>query len=92
MNTRNYLIVYINASQPAWSFNLETFLNNNCVPYLICRDLQTQIKKNILNLPMIELPNGEIINQAQFKKRFIEINELLQSLQTKNKKNASEVK
>lgn len=92
MNTRNYLIVYINASQPAWSFNLETFLNNNRVPYLICKDLQTQIKKNILNLPMIELPNGEIINQAQFKKRFIEINELLCSLQTKTKKNTSEVK
>lgn len=92
MNTRDYLIVYINASQPAWSFNLETFLNNNRVPYLICKDLQTQIKKNILNLPMIELPNGEIINQAQFKKRFIEINELLRSLQTKTKKNTSEVK
>lgn len=41
---------------------------------------------------MIELPNGEIINQAQFKKRFIEINELLCSLQTKTKKNTSEVK
>ena len=47
MNTRNYLIVYVNTSQPAWSFNLETFLDNNHVPYLICRDLQTQIKKNI---------------------------------------------
>lgn len=62
------------------------------MPYLICKDLQRQIKKNILNLPMIELPNGEIINQAQFKKRFIEINELLRSLQTKTKKNTSEVK
>lgn len=91
MNTRNYLIVYVNASKPAWSFNLETFLDNNRVPYLICRDLQTQIKKNILNLPMIELPNGEIINQAQFKKRFTEINELLQSLQN-NKKNNQETK
>ena len=90
MNTRNYLIVYVNASKPAWSFNLETFLDNNRVPYLICRDLQTQIKKNILNLPMIELPNGEIINQAQFKKRFVEINELLQSLQNNNKKNNKE--
>ena len=92
MNTRNYLIVYVNASKPAWSFNLETFLDNNRVPYLICRDLQTQIKKNILNLPMIELPNGEIINQAQFKKRFVEINELLQSLQNNNKKNSHETK
>lgn len=92
MNTRNYLIVYVNASKPAWSFNLETFLDNNRVPYLICRDLQTQIKKNILNLPMIELPNGEIINQAQFKKRFVEINELLQSLQNNNKKNNKETK
>ena len=92
MNTRNYLIVYVNASKPAWSFNLETFLDNNRVPYLICGDLQTQIKKNILNLPMIELPNGEIINQAQFKKRFIEINELLQSLQNNNKKNNHDTK
>lgn len=90
MNTRNYLIVYVNTNKPAWSFNLETFLDNNRVPYLICRDLQTQIKKNILNLPMIELPNGEIINQAQFKKRFVEINELLQSLQNNNKKNNKE--
>ena len=91
MNTRNYLIVYVNASKPAWSFNLETFLDNNRVPYLICRDLQKKKKKNILNLPMIELPNGEIINQAQFKKRFVEINELLQSLQN-NKKNNQKTK
>ena len=40
---------------------------------------------------MIELPNGEIINQAQFKKRFVEINELLQSLQN-NKKNNQKTK
>ena len=92
MNTRNYLIIYVNTSKPAWFANLETFLDNNRVPYLICGDLQTQIKKNILNLPMIELPNGEIINQAQFKKRFIEINELLQSLQNNNKKNNHDTK
>ena len=41
---------------------------------------------------MIELPSGEIISQAQFKKRFIEINELLQSLQSKTKKNNQETK
>ena len=50
MNVRNYLIIYVNTSQPAWSVNLETFLDNNRVPYLICGDLQTQLKKNILNL------------------------------------------
>lgn len=86
MNTRSYLIIYINPQQPAWFTNLETFLNKNKLPYLTCGDLQTQLKKNILNLPMIELPNGEVINQAQLKKRLKEIQELLDSLQEAQRK------
>jgi hypothetical protein len=65
---------------------LENFLNENRLPYLTCCDLQTQLKKNILNLPMIELPNGEVINQAQLKKRLKEIQELLDSLQEVQRK------
>ena len=86
MNTRSYLIIYINPQQPAWFANLENFLNENNLPYLFCSDLQTQLKKNILNLPMIELPNGEVINQAQLKKRLKEIQELLDSLQEAQRK------
>ena len=86
MNTRSYLIIYINPQQPAWFANLENFLNENRLPYLTCGDLQTQLKKNILNLPMIELPNGEIINQAQLKKRVKEIQELFDSLQEAQRK------
>lgn len=86
MNTRSYLIIYINPQQPAWFANLETFLNENRLPYLTCGDLQTQLKKNILNLPMIELPNGEVINQAQLKKRLKEIQELFDSLQEAQRK------
>jgi hypothetical protein len=65
---------------------LENFLNENRLPYLTCGDLQTQLKKNILNLPMIELPNGEVINQAQLKKRVKEIQELFDSLQEAQRK------
>ena len=86
MNTRSYLIIYINPQQPAWFANLENFLNENSLPYLTCGDLQTQLKKNILNLPMIELPNWEVINQAQLKKRLKEIQELLDSLQEAQRK------
>jgi hypothetical protein len=63
MKNRNYLIVYINKAQPRWHKRLENFLDDNKVPYLLCWDRLEQAQKNIVRVPTIELPNGNLIFQ-----------------------------
>ena len=84
-------IPLVNAQRPLVGTGHKEELKDNVLNEKFSYD-SGKVKEITESNIVIELPNGEIINQTQFKKRFIEINELLQSLQTKTKKNISEVK
>lgn len=70
------LIIYTHPYQHAYGYKIIKLIREARLPFKTCTDLSLQLQKNIFRVPVVELPNGELLTFDQVINRFSEIKSL----------------